>query len=421
MKARMVGIKTASLWTLLFICLLAAAGQVQKTITAESGDTVTLPCRAPNNRHITVVDWRRSDLTDKSVLLYRDNKIVSNEQDPSFKNRVALQDVKDGDVSLILKNVTTHDTGIYECRVVQQTESHRRKRAVDPISSNYLRVVQKTITAESGDTVTLPCRAPNNRHITVVDWRRSGLTDKSVLLYWDNKIVSDEQDPSFKNRVALQDVKDGDVSLILKNVTTHDTGIYECRVDQQTESHRRKRAVDPISSTYLRVVQKTITAESGDTVTLPCRAPNNRHITVVDWRRSGLTDKSVLLYRDNKYDPDEQDPSFKNRVALQDVKDGDVSLILKNVTTHDTGIYECRVDQQTESHRRKRAVDPISSTYLRVGQTGGHTEDGSVGRKVTLSVSAVLRLAAVVGLLSYIKHKQQNQDPYQPPAEQQQL
>uniref|UniRef100_A0A669F1E0 Ig-like domain-containing protein n=1 Tax=Oreochromis niloticus TaxID=8128 RepID=A0A669F1E0_ORENI len=122
------------------------------------------------------------------------------------------------------------------------------------LPQKYILSLSKTITAESGDTVTLPCRAPNNRHITVVDWRRSGLTDKSVLLYWDNKIVSDEQDPSFKNRVALQDVKDGDVSLILKNVTTHDTGIYECRVDQQTESHRRKRAVDPISSTYLRVI-----------------------------------------------------------------------------------------------------------------------------------------------------------------------
>uniref|UniRef100_A0A669BJI2 Ig-like domain-containing protein n=1 Tax=Oreochromis niloticus TaxID=8128 RepID=A0A669BJI2_ORENI len=119
------------------------------------------------------------------------------------------------------------------------------------------------------------------------------------------------------------------------------------------------------SQTDLPVGAQSGGTESGDTVTLPCRAPNNRHITVVDWRRSGLTDKSVLLYRDNKYDPDEQDPSFKNRVALQDVKDGDVSLILKNVTTHDTGIYECRVDQQTESHRRKRAVDPISSTYLR--------------------------------------------------------
>ncbi|CAI5660509.1 unnamed protein product [Oreochromis niloticus] len=78
--------------------------------------------------------------------------------------------------------------------------------------------------------------------------------------------------------------------------------------------------------------------------------------------------------------PDEQHPSFKNRVDLQDrqMKDGDVSLILKNVTINDTGAYECRVNV---SGRNK---DPISVIYLSVvappGQTGGHTEDGGKSR-----------------------------------------
>ncbi|CAI5660013.1 unnamed protein product [Oreochromis niloticus] len=121
------------------------------------------------------------------------------------------------------------------------------------------------------------------------------------------------------------------------------------------------------------------------------------------------------------------------------MKDGDVSLILMNVTTNDNGTYECRV--KTGTNRRKRAIlsgNPISIITLSVvdppGQTGGHTEDGgdkdgrkeegeqnlneSVGLIVGLSVSAVL--VAGVAFVIYRKHKQQqNQDSYQPPAEQQ--
>ncbi|CAI5657031.1 T-cell surface glycoprotein CD4-like [Oreochromis niloticus] len=97
----------------------------KKIITAKSGQKVTLTCRAPNN-NIIVVKWSRADLEPEYVLLYRDDLFVPDEQHPSFKDRVDLQDrqMKDGDVSLILKNVTINDTGTYECRVfMRETRS----------------------------------------------------------------------------------------------------------------------------------------------------------------------------------------------------------------------------------------------------------------------------------------------------------
>uniref|UniRef100_A0A3Q0S265 Ig-like domain-containing protein n=1 Tax=Amphilophus citrinellus TaxID=61819 RepID=A0A3Q0S265_AMPCI len=83
---------------------------------------------------------------------------------------------------------------------------------------------------------------------------------------------------------------------------------------------------------------------SGQNVTLTCRAPNN-NIIVVKWSRADLGDEYVLLYRDEQFAPEEQHPSFKNRVDLKDrqMKDGDVSLILHNVTVNDAGTYECRM------------------------------------------------------------------------------
>uniref|UniRef100_A0A668VQ54 Ig-like domain-containing protein n=1 Tax=Oreochromis aureus TaxID=47969 RepID=A0A668VQ54_OREAU len=115
--------------------------------------------------------------------------------------------------------------------------------------------------------------------------------------------------------------------------------------------------------------QKIIPAESGQkNVTLPCRAPNNNIIIVIEWSRADLGEKYVLLFRDKQLNPDQQHPSFKNRVDLRDrqMKDGDASLILKDVTTNDTGTYECRV-VQGGAKRRKRAI--LDDKYVRCSYT----------------------------------------------------
>ncbi|KAL4008391.1 hypothetical protein ACER0C_002243 [Sarotherodon galilaeus] len=191
---------------------------------------------------------------------------------------------------------------------------------------------------------------------------------------------------------------------------------------------------------FVSAGQKIITAESGQNATLPCRAPNSSSsISIVEWSRADLRDEYVLLYRDELFDPENQHPSFKNRVDLQDrqMKDGDVSLILKDVMINDNGTYECQVFMRGTNMRKRANLvnDPISIITLRVvppGQTGGDTEDGgkeaggkeaggkeagSVGLIVGLPVSAVLLVAVVVGFLIYRKHKQQqSQDSYQPPV-----
>ncbi|XP_030609049.1 programmed cell death 1 ligand 1-like [Archocentrus centrarchus] len=165
--------------------------------------------------------------------------------------------------------------------------------------------------------------------------------------------------------------------------------------------------------------QKILTAETGQTVILPCQAQNNNDPElVVEWSRADLDPEYVLLFRDGHFDPVKQHPSFKNRVDLQDkeMKDGDVSLILKDVTTNDAGTYECRIRKKSTSRAVLR-FEPISIITLRVfppGQVGrsnaGEDEDdGSAGLKAGLSVCAGLLVVvtAVVGLLIYRHKKQQ--------------
>ncbi|XP_039901980.1 uncharacterized protein LOC120742625 isoform X4 [Simochromis diagramma] len=133
----------------------------------------------------------------------------------------------------------------------------------------------------------------------------------------------------------------------------------------------------------------------------------------VEWSRLDLGDQYVLLYRDGHFNSHNQHRSFKNRVDLQDrqMKDGDASLILKNVTTNDAGTYECRA--KPETNRRKRANlsgDPISIIYLHVdppGQPGGDTEDGGkeAGGKLLLKLLTVA--AKVMELLEVVARGRQ--------------
>ncbi|XP_031602441.1 CD276 antigen homolog [Oreochromis aureus] len=175
---------------------------------------------------------------------------------------------------------------------------------------------------------------------------------------------------------------------------------------------------------------KPITAKPGDNVILPCQAPNSNNLAGVEWSRRDLEPEYVLLLRDGHIVPEDQQPSFKDRVELQDqqMKNGNVSLILEKVTAADDGTYECRILTHG-GERRKRAVETISVINLHVvpaGQTGEATEDGggkigSVEPAAILSVSALLLLllASVVGFVIYRKRKpQQSQKSYQPPAEQ---
>ncbi|XP_026017335.1 hepatitis A virus cellular receptor 2-like [Astatotilapia calliptera] len=194
-----------------------------------------------------------------------------------------------------------------------------------------------------------------------------------------------------------------------------DTGTYECRVFQTETNHGRRVHLKTrpiiINLSVVLPDQKVvnITAESGQNVILPCRAPNTLLIPAVEWSRRDLETQSVLLYWEKGIVTYFQHPSFMNRVDLQDrqMKDGDVSLILKDVTINDTGTYQCRVFMN-EKHPWKSIISIINLSVDPPGQTGGHTEDGAVGLVVGLSVSAVL--LAVFGCLIYrICKKTQNQ------------
>ncbi|KAF1381095.1 hypothetical protein PFLUV_G00170950 [Perca fluviatilis] len=144
-----------------------------------------------------------------------------------------------------------------------------------------------------------------------------------------------------------------------------------------------------------------VTVHPGDNVILPCWAADS-FIIAAEWSRPDLEQEYVLFYRDGHLDPTYQHPSFKDRVELVDrhLKDGDVSLILKNVSSIDTGTYECRVEPGG-SRRRKRAIidsEPIRIVRLQVTEPGSDDRNLSpLGLYNGLAAGVLVLVAAAVG------------------------
>ncbi|XP_026019055.1 selection and upkeep of intraepithelial T-cells protein 7-like isoform X1 [Astatotilapia calliptera] len=162
---------------------------------------------------------------------------------------------------------------------------------------------------------------------------------------------------------------------------------------------------------------KIIKAESGQNVSLPCQTPNiSMPIRAVEWFRLDLQEGHVLMYRGEQFISFNQLPSFVNRVDLQDrqMKDGDVSLTLKDVTSDDTGTFQCYVVQRG-TNGRKSIFEYISTVYLRVvppGQPGGHrkgkgNEDVSSGLDFCLTVSVILVTLALAFFMTFTIPKTQ--------------
>ncbi|XP_042073487.1 myelin-oligodendrocyte glycoprotein-like [Haplochromis burtoni] len=134
---------------IVFLFVISCSVALQQDVQAKFGEDVTLQCQITTDERISVVKWSRPDLnTDGYVYFYRNKRFYENYQHPSFHGRVKLRDpeMKDGDVSVILKNVTFNDTGMYECHIAVRNPV-RSKRAHTEISH----FIDLTVTGETDE------------------------------------------------------------------------------------------------------------------------------------------------------------------------------------------------------------------------------------------------------------------------------
>ncbi|KAK2899383.1 V-set domain-containing T-cell activation inhibitor 1-like [Channa argus] len=234
------------MFALRFVCLLTcflscSVSQASDKVNVKTGENVILHCQGDKKAAIKLLEWIKSDIiSDGYVFFFREMKPREDYQHPHFHGRVELVDpeMKDGDFSVILKNVTINDAGTYDC-YVGKSLSGLSKRETPELINNVIVNVYTKMEADTGQDITLPCPTLSTSPITSVKWIMQKKKDY-VFLYRDKRSVPDHQHPYYKNWVELKDseMKDGDTSLILKDVMNINSGTYECWVTQGGTSQR---------------------------------------------------------------------------------------------------------------------------------------------------------------------------------------
>ncbi|XP_027894541.1 uncharacterized protein LOC114157626 isoform X2 [Xiphophorus couchianus] len=290
------------LLSVVFCQFLSAADQNNVTIKAEPGENIFLPCDAPDQGDIRIVEWSRTDLGPESVLLYRNFQFDPAKQHPSYTDRVDLLvgQIRKLDASLILKNTTTDDSGTYECQVVQTGHQKKLISSVSlvvaprpeplPVWATVLLVLAlvaaagvalylwlrwrpdpEAVDVEPGDeSVLLPFKVPRCLWfckyriflpVHRVEWTYRG--NRMVHVYKNGSDQPGEQKLISIIRTKMDEnlLKTGDLSLTLSRPTGEDEDTYTCTV------YNKKGDILMEKHVWLRVKAGTDRVQPEDTRT----------------------------------------------------------------------------------------------------------------------------------------------------------
>ncbi|XP_051742287.1 butyrophilin-like protein 2 [Ctenopharyngodon idella] len=201
------------------------------------GSSVVLPCYVDELLLMEglKVEWRRTD-SETLVHLYQDGESQAEAQQQEYHDRAHFftDQIQHGNFSLCLDNLRAEDEGKYTCRVYSQQESGETVVQIKDVERLLVSGSDESISVSVGEDVTLNCSVDSHitpEHIEEVKWIKTD-EDILVLLYENNKTLSDLSDEQYRDRVEFftDEIPKGNFSLRLKSVRTEDKGVYMCQV-----------------------------------------------------------------------------------------------------------------------------------------------------------------------------------------------
>ncbi|XP_064175858.1 uncharacterized protein LOC135246298 isoform X2 [Anguilla rostrata] len=205
-----------------------------------------------------------------------------------------------------------------------------------------------------GASVTLPCSVdtPLPLRELKVQWMRE---DSGILvhLFQERKSWPESQSPAYSGRADFfsKEISKGNFSLLLRNVTSEDKGLYKCVVHTEHESHETKVKID-IEWLVVTGADVPVFAYAGEDVILNCSV--DTHVPLkeleVEWIKTN-GEILVLLFSEGENRPESQHERFRGRAEFfsEEIPKGNFSLKLRDVKTEDRGEFMCKVHTNRES------------------------------------------------------------------------
>ncbi|XP_066556482.1 uncharacterized protein LOC136747517 isoform X2 [Amia ocellicauda] len=213
------------------------------------------------------------------------------------------------------------------------------------------------VAAVLGANVVLPCSVliPLPVPELEIQWTKTDTdTVRTVHLFSEGESWPESQDRRYRGRAELfpEEIRSGNYSLRLRNVTVQDAGKYRCAVHTQHESNNTAVELKGVERLIVTGASHPVIAHAGGEVVLNCSV--DIHVPVeqleVEWRK---TESSILVHLFSEGDswPESQHPRYRGRAELfpEEIRSGNYSLKLKDLRTEDQGEYRCIVSTDSGS------------------------------------------------------------------------
>ncbi|KAK3558744.1 hypothetical protein QTP86_028028 [Hemibagrus guttatus] len=204
---------------ILWVTACVDAAESLVTVSAPVGSTVILPCKLTEVfTKTSLIQWK---INRKDVVFERSSNGASSGSGYEGRVDIPVDELLKGNCSLVLKNVRITDDHLYKTFTMEHVDS-TNSTEVKEINRVNLSVYDQ-ISARVGSTAVLPC-----------EWRDLSIQTPHVQWVIDSEIVFERKGKElfpgegYEGRVDVpeDELLKGNCSLVLKNVTVTDAGIY---------------------------------------------------------------------------------------------------------------------------------------------------------------------------------------------------
>ncbi|XP_060743245.1 uncharacterized protein LOC132857246 [Tachysurus vachellii] len=204
--------------SILWVCACVDSVESLVTVSAPVGSTVILPCKLTEEfKPTSFIKWQ----LNKDIVFERISDVTYQGEGYEGRVDVPVDELRKGNCSLVLKNVRVTDDQIYHSFTMEHVDINTVE--VKEINRVRLSVDALQIAAPVGSTAVLPC-----------DWSHLSFKTPYVVWFIDTETVFERkgkdshQGEGYEGRVDVpeDELLKGNCSLVMKNISVNDTGIY---------------------------------------------------------------------------------------------------------------------------------------------------------------------------------------------------